>query len=187
MPAGGDKILINDYSLVAAASVTKPLVRLIQTAAQSIPNGTTTATPLTFTTETIDTDGFFNAGTSTSRIVPNRAGYYRVRGVLHLTGVTNYAWVASFIRKNGSGGTNQPPAGRLGGGAFFGNFGFTSPPTAAAIPSAAVECEIIIDMNGSTDYVELCATQANVSATAQLTVVGNQFASVFEVEYLRGL
>src|SRR3982751_2858233 len=144
MPAGGDKILITDYSAVASASLTKPLVRLIQTVAQSIPNGTTTITALTFTTETIDTDAFFNAGTSTTKVTPNKPGYYRVRGVYNPVGALTYAWVGSFIRKNGSGGTLLPPASRMGGGDSIGNFSTTQ----AAVPSISAECEVIVDMNG---------------------------------------
>jgi len=178
MPAGGDKILITDLSAVTSGSIAKPLCRLLQTSAQSIANNTNTA--ITFTSETIDTDNFFNSGTSTTRITPTKAGYYRVSGSLVMAGVLTYNVVAVFVRKNGS--TLLGPGGRMGGLGFQG-----SPASGPSAQYAAVNCQLLIDCNGTTDYLELIAFQTNTASAIQNTNVSGQFACAFEVEFVRGL
>lgn len=178
MPAGGDKILITDLSAVTAGGIAKPICRLLQTSAQSVANSTNT--PITFTSETIDTDNFFNAGTSTTRVTPTKAGYYRVAGTLVMSGVLTYAVVAVFVRKNGA--TLLGPGGRMGGLGFQG-----SPASTPTAQYAAVNCTLLIDCNGTTDYLELCAYQQNTGSAVQNTFVSGQFSSAFEVEFVRGL
>jgi hypothetical protein len=74
----------------------------VTSAAQTIPNNTSTL--LTFTTETFDTDSFHNNSTNTSRItIPTgKGGYYLVLGTGYWT--TNATGTARYLEllKNGS-------------------------------------------------------------------------------------
>lgn len=179
MPAGGDKILIADYNGVAGASLVKPVVRLVQTVAQSIPHNVAAGTALTFAAALIDTDGYFNAGTSTTRVTPSKAGYFRVTGAVFMAAFNSYGAVSCWIRKSGS--TAFAPAGRLGGGALV-----KAPGTTAEI--AGVACDGLVDMNGTTDYVELMVQHnATTGTAAQLTNVSSQFTSAMTLIYERGL
>lgn len=178
MPAGGDKILITDLSAVTAGSIAKPIVRLVQASAQTIAHNSNVA--VLFASETIDTDNFFNAGTSQSRVVPNKAGYYRVRGALFMAATLTYLNVSCYIRKNGT--TMLAPGGRMGGLGFQG-----APASTPVAQFAAVDCECLIDCNGTTDYVELIAFQVNTGSAAQNTNANAQYCSALEVEFVRGL
>lgn len=178
MPAGGDKILITDLSAITSGSIAKPLCRLLQTSVQSIAHTTNTA--ITFTSETIDTDSFFNSGTSTTRVTPTKAGYYRVAGTLVMAATLTYSTVSVFVRKNGS--TLLGPGGRMGGLGFQG-----APASGPTAQYAAVSCTLLIDCNGTTDYLELCAYQQNTGSAVQNTLISGQFGSAFEVEFVRGL
>lgn len=178
MPAAGDKILITDLSAVTSGSITKPIVRLVQASAQTITFNTNVA--VQFTSETIDTDNFFNAGTSTTRVTPNKAGYYRVSGSLYMAASGAYSNVTCYIRKNGV--TALAPAGRIGGLGFQG-----APASAPTSQFAGVNCQVLIDCNGSTDYLELVAFQTNTGSANQNTNANGQYSSSLEVEFVRGL
>jgi len=178
MPTGGDKLLITDLSAVTSGSITKPLVRLVQASAQTIPNNTNQV--VNFSSETIDTDNFFNAGTSQSRVTPTKAGYYRCTATLFMATGGTYLNVSVYMRKNGT--TSLPPGGRIGGLAFQG-----APASAPVSQFAAVSCSVLIDCNGTTDYLEMIAFQTNTAAANQTTNVNAQYAPVLEVEFVRGL
>lgn len=163
--AAGDPIFWEDVQEARDASADKPLVRLVQTAAQALADATQVA--VTFTSEEIDTHGFHDSGTNTSRITPTVAGYYRFSGTAFFEAQSTPVVSDVNIRKNGA--TNIAPAGRyLGAGQTF-----------------ALACTAIVSMNGTTDYVELVARQDSVGADN--TNVSLQFSSVFECEYLRPL
>lgn len=165
MVSPGAKTYADDINDIADATTSRPLVRMIQTVAQSIPDATLTA--LTFSTEEIDTHGFHDTGSNTSRITPNVAGYYRFTGT-YMSGVpTTLVSVDCSLRKNGS--TSFAPGSRGQAGAIA-----QSQPTTA-----------IISCNGTTDYVELMAFQDSSGAVS--SNVSSRFSSVFECEFLRPL
>lgn len=165
MVSPGAKTYADDINDVIDATTDKPLVRMVQTVAQSIPDNTQTA--LTFTTEEIDTHGFHDTGSNTSRITPTVAGYYRFTGT-YMSGVpTTLVSIDCSLRKNG--GTAAAPGNRGQAGAI-----------AQSQSSTA-----IFTCNGTTDYVEVVALQD--SSGAVNTNVSSRFSSVFECEFLRPL
>lgn len=171
MSAAGDPVYIADTAAIEDATTGKPLVRLVANAAQSLNDNTSTA--ITFAAEDIDTHGFHSTVTNTSRVTPTVAGYYRVRGTVVFGSRTDYSDVNVWIRKNGV--TNMAPASRCG---------------YSGITTTAVEtgiAEVIVDMNGTTDYVEVVANQNNLANVAVSTNQSSQFSSALEVEYLRPL
>jgi hypothetical protein len=178
MPAGGDKLLITDLSAVTSGSITKPILRLVQASGQTIAHNSNV--PLLFASETIDTDNFFNAGTSQSRVTPTKAGYYRCHGSLFMATSLTYLNVSVFFRKNGT--TTLAPGGRVGGLALQG-----APASAPVSQFAAVDCEVLIDCNGTSDYLELMAFQTNTGSAAQNTNANAQYSSALEMEFVRGL
>jgi hypothetical protein len=155
----------DDVNDIADATTGKPLVRLVQAVAQSIPDNSFTA--LTFTTEEIDTHGFHDTGSNTQRITPTVAGYYRFSGTYFSATITTPVLMAVKLRKNGT--TDIAPGARG--------------PGSASNPSMA--CTAIASCNGTTDYVEVMALQDSAGATN--TVVASHATSVFECEFLRPL
>lgn len=149
--------------IIAADIPTKnyPIVRLVQTAAQSIP--VTTATPLSFTTEDKDDYGFHDPVTNNSRITPTVSGWYRFYGCYFTAAMTTPTARSCHFRKNGAGAIAPGP--RDAGGAL----------------TSSKECTALIYCNGTTDYVELMASQTSAGATN--TNVAAQQSSVFECEY----
>lgn len=163
--AAGDPINYADLGEIRDLTISKPLVRLVQAVAQSIPDNTATA--ITFTTEEIDTHGFHDTGANTSRITPTVAGYYWFFGCYFSAAMTTPVSRSTFMRKNGA--TATAPGPRDGG---------------ASITSSR-ECSALISCNGTTDYVELIALQD--SSGAVNTVVSTQLTSVFECRFERSL
>lgn len=163
--AAGDEITWADLSAISDLTVSRPLVRLVQTVAQSIPDNTATA--ITFTTEDIDTHNFHDTGSNTARITPTVAGYYTFRGT-YFSGVpTTLVSIDASIRKNGA--TSFAPGPRGNAGAIA-----QSQSTIAYIA-----------MDGITDYCELMALQD--SSGAVNTNVSSRFSSVFECIFERSL
>jgi hypothetical protein len=176
--AAGQIALDEDLLEIEKASSQKPIVRVVQSVVQSLAHNTATA--ITFSSETIDTDGFFNAGTSPTRVTPKRAGYYRVQGAVIFASNIAFTNMSAWIRKNG--GTNLPPAGRVGGLAAQG--APASAPTAQAY-AAATSC--IVDLDGVDDYVELVGQHANTGSVSSNTNVSSQYCSTLELEFIRSL
>lgn len=159
--APGEKIIAADIPIENI-----PLGRMVQTVAQSIPDATITA--LSFTTEDFDTHGFHDNATNNTRITPNVAGYYEFTGVYYSQAFTTLANMDAFWRKN------AVAAGVASG--YRGNSGGI----AQSAPASCIQA-----MNGSTDYVELCAFQDSAGATN--TNVSARFSSYAEWKYLRPL
>lgn len=119
-----------------------PLVFAYQIVTQSLAN--TTWTAITMTAEVIDTISGHSLVTNTSRYTPNVAGTYEVYGqvafAINATGDRG----AQF-RKNGSttDGLQYGAARAMSGGNFAG----------IAVSSG------VVNLNGTTDYVELYAFQ----------------------------
>ncbi len=179
MGLGAGQIALDvDFDEVEKASSQKPIVRLVQSSGQSLADNTAIA--LTFTSESIDTDGFFSAGVSQTRITPTKAGYYRVKGSFIMQGSATYVNLFLFVRKNGS--TGIPPGARLGGLSATG-----APTNAIVAAQATVNCEVFVDMNGTTDYLELIAQHDTTQNIALSTSVSGAYSPTFELEYMRSL
>jgi hypothetical protein len=165
MAATGDEVVAADLTAITDLTVSRPLVRMVQTVGQSIADATITA--LTFTTEEIDTHGFHDNATNNTRITPNVAGYYDVRGTYFMSTSTSPVSQDCHLRQNGSGSIAPGERGISGTIA-------QSQPTRA-----------LLAFNGSTDYVELMAFQD--SAGANTSNVSSRFSSVFEAIFERSL
>lgn len=168
MGLGAGQIALDvDIAALIRASTQRPVVRLVQAVAQSIPN--TTDTALSFTTEDIDTHGFHDTSTNNSRITPNVAGIYYIQGTVFYVANTSKTIVSANIFKNAG---VQAPRGR-------------HLPVAATNGGVSVVTSMLLTANGTTDYFELAANQT--SGGAILTSAGGSFASVFECMYVRDL
>lgn len=116
----------------AAATIARPNFYARIAVAQTV--ATATATKITFGTEVVDSDAYF----SSSRFTPLSAGKYLINALVHFGSVTDGKFIAVSIYKNGS-------------------------PVVRAVVSAAGLTYVggfvsaIVDLNGSTDYVEIYA------------------------------
>jgi len=157
--ASGGRILASTMNDVIKYGLNRALVRLTQTAVQSIADNTATA--LTFTgTEDIDPYGFHDPTTNTSRLTPTIPGTYLFFGSYYTDSAVTGANFDCSIRKTG--GTVLPTGNRN------------------VLPSALVvsqDAQAIFDMNGTTDYAELMALQD--SSGAVNTRINARFASHF--------
>jgi hypothetical protein len=148
---------------IIALTLNRPIVRLVQTVAQSVPDNSAVA--LTFTTEDLDTNNFHDNAVNNTRITPNVAGYYRFYGTYFTAAPGTLTFQAAYFRKNGSGSIAPGPRGNNGSLAQ------------SVSPTALIYC------NGAGDYVELMAVQDSTGAV--LTNVSSHFSSVFECEFIR--
>lgn len=186
MGLGAGQIVLDvDLDQIERSSSDKPICRLIASAAQSIPD--TTVTAITFASESIDTHGFFSSGVSTTRITPNVAGYYRARGTVYMAASNTFVNINCYIRKNGS--TIVPPAGRAGGMLYSSNTNSGASGTVLnlAAQTASVSTDLFVDMNGTTDYLELCIQMDTSQNVALNTNQSSQFSCVVELGYERAL
>lgn len=157
-----------DVTALAALTTAKPLVRLIQQAAQSIAN-TPATVALTFGSgsEDIDTHAFHDVSTNTSRVTPTIAGYYRCTAT-YAVAANTATQLLVVLGKNGA--LVQPLVRHT---------------PAATSAAKSVTTTAILSANGSTDYFEMLVQQN--SGGALNTQVGGSVNSVFEVEFLRSL
>lgn len=164
MVATGDEINASDITSVENLTIVKPIVRLVQSVVQSIPDNVGTA--LTFTTEDEDSYNFHDPVTNNTRITPSIAGWYTFRGTYFSATLTTPVLLACYMRKNGA---TIPPGNR----SLY----------QAAVVSPSVNCSALISMNGTTDYVEFVALQD--SAGAVNTAISAYIASTFECIFER--
>lgn len=122
--------------------VTRPYLHAYQTAAQTFSNATFAA--VTMGGELVDTITGHSTSVNTSRYTPNIAGNYLCLGQIAFDGNATGQRVAQF-RKNGSAVTGSGYAGFAG---FAPGFAVN---TAFSLAT--------INVNGSTDYIELWGTQ----------------------------
>lgn len=156
----GNKIIASDIPLE-----NYPVGRMVQAAAQSIPDATATA--LTWTAEDFDTHGFHDNVTNNSRItVISNPGYYEFSGTYYSSTPTTLANIDAFFRKNGTGSITSGDRGNEGGIA----------------QSKSARCMQPMNVN---DYIELMGQQD--SAGAVNTNVSSRFTSFVEWKYLRPL
>lgn len=169
----GGPTFLADLLAAVAGSTQKPLVRLTQQTAQSLASNTDVALTFGASSEEIDTNGFHDTATNTSRITPTVAGYYRLTGTVTLAADTDLVSWQAAIGKNGS---------------IFAPRGLAVlPATATASVPRSAFVSLILSANGTTDYFELFGRQLQTAATTSLTSVGSSSASVFECELLRYL
>lgn len=165
MVAAGDEILDTDITDLEDLTIRKPIGRMVQAVAQSIPDNTITA--VTWTTEDIDTDNFHDTATNNTRITPTVAGYYRFDFLYYSASQTTGVSTDASFRKNGSGSIASGQRGNLSSLAW------------------AQDASTIVEMNGSTDYIECMALQD--SSGAVNTNVSGRFTSVCMWEFIRSL
>jgi hypothetical protein len=122
------------------------------TAAQNIASST--PTKIAFDSKVFDTNTNYN--TTNYRFTPTVAGYYQINGIVAHTSGTNYpsSFMFIYLYKNGV-------ATNLVGGA-------------SVTPFAAFGISGIVNMNGSTDYIEIYVNQ---SAANPLNVQGLHFSA----------
>lgn len=114
----------------------------------------TTATAISFDTETYDTDSIHEGVTSPTRLsVPSGVTYVRLSGGVQIGAGTSTDWVSLFFRKNGGAG-----GGYAGQAKFFVEVGTATPFVSITSP--------IIPVVGGTDYFELMLqVEADTSIT----------------------
>ena len=146
-----------------------PTLRMVQQGAQALASGVATALTFGAGSEEIARGGagaWHDDAVNPSRITPNIAGVYDFRGVASMTaagGGATYSQLVAAIYKNGA-RLDGPDIARPG-------------VSSAALSALAFAT---VDMNGSTDYVEIVATQTNSAATAQNTNGAATLRSTFE-------
>lgn len=159
MATVGEDILAEDLNAISQ----KPVVRLIQAAAQSLANASNVAVTFAAGSEDIDTDGFHDTTTNTSRITPTVAGYYRLTGTLWMSAATfNDVSLQVSIGKNGS---VTAPTKRLR---------YQS----ATSTARCISVEAVLQADGISDYFELIGNQSTGGALN--TQTGGSTASVLE-------
>jgi hypothetical protein len=166
--AGGDVLDAGTLNAIYEGTLGKPVGRAVQSAAQTITDNGASALPITFATEDYDTAGAHDVSTNTSRVTPNKAGYYRFVGIAHISPLTTAVTIGAVILKNGA---PQPSWDRIGPGTGSGSR------TAQAIA--------MLPMNGTTDYAEVGVFQD--SAGNVTTSVAGSFTSTLEWEFVRPL
>ncbi len=164
---------IADILTLQQSSSGKPLVRLVQQAAQSIASASDVAITFGAGSEEIDTHGFHDTSTNPSRITPTVAGYYRLDGTVWLAADTDIISIWANPAKNG-----LIQAGRTR---------LILPSTATASTFRSWSMTARLSANGTTDYFELIAQQVQASPASLNTYVSLPSASVFECEFLRPL
>ncbi len=125
-----------------------PMFQAYPSANQTLTNST--MTKVQCNTENFDPQGCFDNVTN-FRFTPNVAGIYRVKGTVAGTG-TSVTQVIAAIYKNGSLFHSVPVN-----------------PSAAQSSALQSTAELLVAMNGTTDYLELFA---QISATSGWSVVG---------------
>ena len=126
-------LTMNSGNIVLASSAA-PAFSAYSNSAQTI--SAATLTKIQFNTELFDTNS--NYDTSTYRFTPTVAGYYQVNTSVNF-GTARSLYIVS-IYKNGSRGT--------GGETVF---------AGSLSASTSLNCQNIVSMNGSTDYLEIYA------------------------------
>ena len=141
-----------------------PRGRISASGTQALADATQVA--IAFTVEDIDSDGQHDTVTNNSRVTPNVAGTYRFFGTGFMDGLATGVSFDCNLRKNGS--TNLAPGARTVGSAQV----------------TGINCTVLVDMNGTTDYIELMLRQD--SAGADVTTQSAQFTCVLEWQLVSG-
>lgn len=163
MPAG-DPVYAEDVEFAEQA----PIGRCVASGTQALSDTVTSA--LAFSVEDFDSHNQHSTVTNNSRITPNVPGIYEFRGTFFMSSMVSGVSVTTGFRLNGSTNVAPHPINQVTG----------------STPSVAVSVTIFQPMNGTTDYVELMATEDS-AAGAELTNQSIQFSSVIEWRRVRAL
>jgi len=151
---------IPQAALAAGVAGNGPAFSAYANATQSIAN--TTFVKIAINTELFDTNSNFDS-TTNYRFTPTVAGYYQINaGVIISIGSTGIA--AASIYKNGSLAALSNSAASDGVNAYSG-------------------ISILLNLNGSTDYIELYGYQS--SSATRSTVAGSPY-TYFQASLVRG-
>ena len=156
----GETVNIPSGTTVSGAVSNIPAFHAFLNTTQTISDDTVTT--VQFNTESFDTDGAYD--TSTYRFTPQVAGKYYVYAAINHnpSNSTNVQQAGILIRKNGSGITEN----------FF-SCGTNK------IDSVVVVGSIIVDLNGSSDYVDVAGSQAISVGTNRFTGDSTQSRTYF--------
>lgn len=137
----GDFVLAETLNYVIRRSANRPFCTLVLPADQNL--ATLTTTPILFGSgsEVFDDLGWHSVSANTSRITPTYAGRYMVYGSIYHGSSTATNQRRTQITKNGT-------SGRI----------FSRAPSGVTNPFS-LDCTGPLEMNGSTDYMELCGYQ----------------------------
>lgn len=166
--ASGAPILASTINDIIRGTLNRPSGRLVASGAQALADNTQVA--ILFSTEVFDSENFHSTSSNTSRVTPSKPGQYRfsATGFFEAQAATTIFSDVNF-RFNGT--THLAPAERVG-----------VPP---ALQAFSLACTVLIEMNGTTDYIELMMRQD--SNGADNTNQSVQYSSVLEWEYIREL
>ena len=158
--SSGDTITVPSGATVSGAIANTPAFHAFLNTTQTISDDTVTT--VQFNTESFDTDSAYD--TSNYRFTPQTAGKYYVYAAINHnpSSSTNVQQAGILIRKNGSGITEN----------FF-SCGTNQ------IDSVVVVGSIIVDLNGSSDYVDVAGSQAISSGTNRFTGDSTQSRTYF--------
>ena len=149
----------------------KPVCQLEQvTTGTNLPSGTDTELPFIAGSEVFDDDNWHDTATNNTRVTPTTAGRYKVtcHGVI-AANLTCTA-VNTYIKKNGTVVNrtgNHKPNGTN-------NVALNSP-----------SLTTYVDMNGTTDYLEMGLQQTSAAAAAQTSNISTSGRSTLIVELER--
>ena len=132
----------------------KPMTQLEGQSNTNLTSGNNIAVPFSAGSEVYDDEGWHDTTTNNTRITPTIDGRYRVSGRGVLTANLNCTAVATLIQKNG---------------ATVAATGNHKPNGTNNIALMAPFLETWLDMNGTTDYVELILNQTSAAAATQTT------------------
>lgn len=169
MATAGSRVKSADIASLESYVNSRPIGRIYQGAAQSIAHNSDVA--LTWDSEVYDTASQHDISTNPSRVTPNVAGYYRFRVCAYLAANTDYTQIRLRFRFNGG---DVAPETR-----------WASTGTTSQISS--FQCEVMLDFNGSTDYIEAFIRHTNGAAAARNTSVANPVITLLEWEFIRPL
>lgn len=146
-----------------------PRCRVYKSAAQSIADNTVTA--ITFDTEQYDNDGMHSTSTNTSRITPVRPGYY--------TFFATVVWAHSA--QTGAAALYRQSFFRLNGATQLTNTIISNVTTSGVVTTELTELDL--QLNGTTDYVELMVKQ---NTSAALNVNGGSSETYMMAKWIGG-
>lgn len=177
---GGDVIFAADLNYIFDRTADKPVCILTQAAAQAIADNTETAITFGSGSETLDTSSMHSTSTNNTRVTPTMAGWYRCVGTFFVPAGANndYITVGAAIRKNGT-VDKWERVGPLAARAV------AAGASVAVSASRSVTVVHEVEVNGSTDYIELAGYQNNAAAASRNTPGAGSFACKLSVEFIR--
>lgn len=169
--AVGQRLTADLMQELADYTVNKPIVRLVQMATQSLSDNTNTSITFGTGSTIIDTHDMHSESSNNTRVTPTVAGVYEARGALYMNTRSDYASLQAAISLNGA---PQPSNSRHG-------------PNDTSSSRSIHVAPILLECNGSTDYIELIGAQDNTANASVSTVIVGSGSSYLEVVFVRPL